>query len=165
MSKYSPLEQQTLRVAKQCVGYREATGRNDGWFPRLVQRWVATGYSWLDNAPWCACYVTWAVHRAAGQLKQKPLMPRNASSSALYAWAKKNGKLLPGPKAGCIGLVQRGGQGDSDGRRDAGKTHVHTFFVHNLDGETLLTIEGNFGNMVKWHRRRKPYQCHFMEIC
>lgn len=163
---YTRLEQQTLRVAKQCLGYREETGRNDGWFPRLVQRWVARGATWLDNQPWCIMFVTWAVHRAASQIGVTPVIPRNASSSSLYAWAKKHQKLLPVPKPGCIGLVRRGGQGDQDGGSNAGKTHIHGFFVHSVtaSGE-LVTVEGNFRNSVCWNKRRRPYNCDWMEIC
>lgn len=58
----TPLAQKTLQIAKTKVGQREATGRNDGPFVRLLQRWAAKGGTWLDNgktkcqfACICAC--------------------------------------------------------------------------------------------------------------
>ncbi|HYF39964.1 MAG TPA: hypothetical protein VD930_09765 [Gemmatimonadales bacterium] len=164
MAEYTPLVQRTLQLAKQYVGQREATGRNDGWFPRLVQRFVAKGSRWLDNQPWCVCYATYVIHTAAKELGIKPAFPNSASSSQVYAWAKQHGKLLRAPVPGCVGLVRRGGQGDQDGRNDAGKTHIHTFIVHDIQGTTLITTEGNYRNSVCWNKRRHPWNCDFVAI-
>jgi hypothetical protein len=160
------LQQRTLQVAKRLVGKREATGRNDGWIARLTQRAVDPLLTWLENQPWCVCFVVYCVHTAAGELGVRSILPKLASSSLLYSWAKRNGKLLAKPVSGCIGLVRRGGSGDHDGRGNAGKSHIHTFFVHTVlpDG-TLITVEGNFRNAVCWNRRRAPYGCDFVEIC
>lgn len=159
------LQQRTLQVAKAKVGQREATGRNDGPFVRMLQRFVANGAAWLDGQPWCIMFVTWAIHAAAKDLNIKPVVPKNASSSSLYQWARRNAMLLTHPVAGCIGLVRRGGRGDSDGRSSAGKSHIHGFLVHTVEADgTLVTVEGNFSHAVKWNRRRKPYNCDFVQI-
>jgi hypothetical protein len=161
----SKLEQRALQIAKRHVGEREATGRNDGPAVRFWQRLVAKGYTWLDNQPWCVCFATGVVHLAGKELGVSPRLPLNASSSSLYAWAKRNGKLLPKPVDGCIGIVRRGGAGDHDGGANAGKTHVHTFVVHTAyPNGTLATIEGNFRNSVCWNQRRAPYGCDWVRI-
>lgn len=165
MRQLTPLEQRSLQVAKRHVGEREASGRNDGAAVRFWQRLVAKGATWLDNQPWCVCFATGVVYLAGKELGMKPKLPLNASSSSLYAWAKREGQLLPKPVDGCIGVVRRGGQGDQDGAAYAGKSHTHTFVVHTVEANgTLVTVEGNFRNAVCWNRRRAPYGCDWIAI-
>jgi len=159
----TPLQQRALQIAKRHVGEREATGRNDGAAVRFWQRLVAKGYAYLDNQPWCACFVTGVVSLAGKELGITPAVPLNASCSSLYAWAKRNGRLLKAPVDGCIGLVRKGGHGDQDGRTGGG-THIHTFLVHTVrpDG-SLACIEGNYRNAVCWHTRERA-GLDFVEI-
>lgn len=161
----TPLQQRSLQIAKKHIGEREATGRNDGAAVRFWQRLVAKGYAWLDGAPWCACFATGVVHLAAKELGIVPQLPLDASSSSLYRWAKKHGKLLPKPVNGCIGLVRRGGSGDHDGGANAGKSHIHTFLVHDAPPSgVLVTIEGNFKNATSWNKRKANSGLDFVEI-
>ena len=149
----TPLAQRTLQIAKQFVGQKEATGRNDGWLPRLVQRWVARGAAWLDNQPWCACFATYCIHAAAQELGLPVRVPPNASSSSLYRWFRANGKLLRAPVAGCVGLVKGGPTG-----------HSHTFLVHDVQGAEVVGVDGNYQNAVGWSRRPVS-ACDYGEIC
>lgn len=162
----TPLAQKALQIAKAKVGQREATGRNDGPFVRLLQRWAAKGGVWLDNQPWCVMYATWAVWEAARVLGTTSLIPERASSSRLYAWAKKHGRLLKRPVDGCIGLVRRGGAGDQDGSANRGKTHIHCFLVHTVEPSgRLVTLEGNWRNSVGWNHRKTSEPLDYVEIC
>lgn len=159
MAKFTPLAQRTLQVAKRYVGLQEATGRNDGEQIRFWQRWGANGKAWLDGQPWCACFATWCVHRAhnelrrEGQVLQPLLTPKNASSSSLYRWYKRSGKLLAKPKTGCVGLVKGGPTG-----------HSHTFLVHDVQGGEVVGVDGNYRNGVRWSRRPAS-DCDYGEIC
>lgn len=160
MRALTPLQRRSLQIAKRHVGEREATGRNDGAAVRFWQRLVAKGATWLDNQPWCVCFATGVVYLAGKELGISPALPLNASSSSLYAWAKREGQLLPGPVEGCIGVV-RAPKGGSAG----GKSHTHTFLVHTVQPEgVLVTVEGNFRNSVGWNRRRAPFGCDWVEI-
>lgn len=160
------LQQRALQVAKRYIGVKETTGRNDGPVVRMFQRYVAKGYAWLDSQPWCVCYVTYCVHAAAKELGVKPAMPYEASSSRLYAWAKKNGRLLKAPRNGCIGLVRRGGRGDQDGRATGGSSHIHCFLVHTVEPDgRLVTLEGNYRNSVGWGKRKASDPLDYVEIC
>jgi len=154
------LQQRSLQIAKRHVGEREATGRNDGAAVRFWQRLVAKGYSWLDNQPWCVCFATGVVYLAGKELGVTPELPLNASSSSLYAWAKRQGKLLPQPVDGCIGVVRAPVGGSAEGR-----SHTHTFLVHTVHPNGVLaSVEGNFRNAVGWNQRRVPYGCDWVEI-
>lgn len=159
------LAQKSLQFAKQKMGVKEATGRNDGAEVRVFQRWAAKVGTWMDNQPWCVAFATWCVWQGARALGRTSLIPERASTSRLYAWAKKNGKLLSHPVDGCIGLVRNGGRGDQDGSANHGKTHIHTFLVHTVEGNKVLTIEGNYRNAVCWNRRPINSTLDFMEIC
>ena len=179
MFELSPLQRRALIVAKRHVGTREATGRNDGPLPLLVQRWVAKGAAWLDRQPWCACYATWAVHRAANELRaageevEGPRIPPNASSSSLFRWFRAQQLLTPA-RPGTVGLVKGGPTG-----------HRHTFLVHDvvrpagaralsmLSGslapadvrptDLVIGVDGNYRNAVQWSKRRVS-ECDFGAI-
>lgn len=135
------LGSEALEVAKAKIGIKEATGKNDGPFILMVQRWVAAGSKWLDGQPWCACFATWCIYQAAEKLGMKPRMPKSASSTSLYAWFKKNGELLTAPEPFCVGLVK--GSGGAKG-----KTHHHTFLVESIEGNVVKGIDGNYRNAV-----------------
>lgn len=150
---FSALEQKTLQVAKGFLGVREATGHNDGTQVNAFQRYVARGAAWLLGQPWCVCFVIYCVKKAAGALGVTSRLPLTASSSELYRWYLAHGLLLAKPKPGCVGLVRGGKTG-----------HEHAFLVHDVDGETLVTVEGNWGDAVRWNRRRVE-GCDFGVIC
>jgi hypothetical protein len=145
---YTPLQQRTLQVAKRWVGERE-TGVNRGKKGGIIQTAQLWFGNWMVGQPWCAAFATYCIFKAAKELGVKNPFIKSASSSAIYAWAKKTGRLLNGPEPGCIGLVVAG--------RNAakGKSHEHTFLVHNIDGDEVVTIEGNWSNKVRWNRRKK----------
>lgn len=148
----TPLRQRTLQVAKRFVGASENIGPNRG---TVIERFQLFIGRWMIAQPWCVAFSVYCVYRAANELKMGTDLLKTASSSALYTWAKRHGRLLTKPEAGCILLVRAGGAGDSDGRADHGKSHIHCGLVHTVEADgTLVTIEGNFGNKVKWNRRR-----------
>jgi len=142
MIKFSPLEQRTLGVAKRLLGKREATGRNDGWIARLCQRFVDPGLSWLENAPWCVCFALYCCHTAARELGGASRLPKVASTSLLFRWFQERGLLLDRPKPGCIGMVRGGKTG-----------HRHTFLVHDVHGDRVIGVDGNYRNAVAWSSR------------
>jgi len=151
MAELTDLQQRTLQVAKRFIGASENQGPNRGTRIAPFQLWFG---KWLLGQPWCAAYVIYCCEIAAKELGLPRTVPKYASCSLIFAWAKQKGRLLDHPEPGCIFLVRRGGQGDSDGRADRGKSHIHTGFVHGVESDNrLLTVEGNFGNRVAWNRR------------
>lgn len=149
---FTALEQRTLQIAKGFVGTREATGRNDGPVVSVFQRFVANGARWLLGKAWCVCFVLYCVKRAARDRKLRSRLPLTASSSALYNWLKREGLLITHPRPGCIGFLRGGPTG-----------HRHTFLVHAVEDLTLVTVEGNLRNGVRWNRR--PWaECDFGRI-
>lgn len=130
-----------VEVAKTHLGEHELTGHNDGKFVNEVQDFVAPG---LHGEPWCACFATFCIKRAAEALglgPVQPIMPRSDSSTEIHSWAKRHGALLDTPEPGCIGLVR--GDGGSPG-----KTHHHTFLVDRVEGGLVHSVDGNSSNKV-----------------
>lgn len=133
----------TMQFAVKKLGERELTGKNDGVFVRMLQRWLANGLKWMDGQPWCATFATWCMYQAAGVLKITPILNKNGSSTSIYAEAKKKGMLIAFPIPNCIGLMR--GDGGTKG-----KTHHHTFLVQSVDkaGAVVHGIDGNWKNAV-----------------
>lgn len=153
MPEFTALAQRSLQIAKSKLGEKEATGRNDGAFPRLVQRYIAKGAAWLDNQPWCVCFAVWCVHLAAKDIGKVSTLPYTASSSSLYRWYKKNGLLLDHPVPGCVGMVKGGRTG-----------HQHTFLVHDVRNGEVIGVDGNYKNAVSWSKRPVG-ACDYGPIC
>jgi hypothetical protein len=153
------LAQAAYAIAKANLGKREATGRNDGVFVRMIQNWLDGAGSWMDGQPWCAAFATWCVWQAAASLGIRPYLRRNGSSTSIYAQAKKDGFLLSGPIPFCIGLMRGSG-----GTR--GKTHHHTFIVAEVDYPAGIVrgIDGNWRNAVS-RSTHKIAECDFVAIC
>lgn len=161
---FTPLERRSLQVAKRLLGKREATGRNDGWIARLTQRFIDPTLSWLAGSPWCVCFVIYSVHTAAAELGTRSQLPKTASSSALFRWFVRNKKRIYKPRPGCIGMVRNGNASGSDRASNRGKTHIHTFLVHDVQGHEVVGVDGNYRNRVAWSRRPIT-ACDFGEIC
>lgn len=147
-----------IEIAETFLGQHEATGHNDGKFVNECQDFVKPNHS-DHGAPWCACFASYMIHKAAlvlGLGPSVPFMPKSDSSTSLYAWCKKHGKLLPHPAPGAIGF-RRGGQPD--------KTHNHTFMVRSVDVSSgvVHSIDGNEGNAVA-HGAHSIAGCDFAEI-
>lgn len=148
----------TVEFAQAKLGIKEATGKNDGPFIRMLQRWLANGAKWMDGQPWCAAFATWCVYEAAKKLKVTPVLKKNGSSTSIYAFARSKGLLLQSPEINCMGLVRGSG-----GTR--GKTHHHTFLVEKIDlaQGVVFGIDGNYRNAVS-RSVRKIADCDFVAI-
>lgn len=157
----TPLRQRVLQIAKRHVGEHETAGKPNrgpvGGIVNTVQLWIG---NWMLGQPWCAAFGTYCIAKAAQELGVKTDFIKSASSSAIYAWALKNGRLLSAPEPGCIGLVKAGKNAA------AGKSHEHTFLVHTLelDGKQVLTVEGNWSDRVRWNRRSVTSNYNWVRI-
>lgn len=152
MIKKPSLQEMTLSVAREYLGKKEASGKNDGAFVRLVQLFVAKGSAWLENQPWCVCFVTFCVHQAALILGEKTQLPREASSARLAKWFKERELLTDKPSERCIGLI-----------KDPKKGFRHTFLVGGIQGDFVWGIDGNWQNAVT-RTQHKIKDCMFGPI-
>lgn len=149
------LAHQTLEIAKTKLGIKEATGHNDGPFIKKVLNWAA---GLMEGNPWCASFATWCMYQAAVQVNQTPVLKRSASSTSIYADAKRKNLVLHAPIVNCIGLI-RGTGGTT------WKTHHHTFLVESVDlfhGD-VHGIDGNWSNAVR-RTSHKIKDCDFVAI-
>jgi hypothetical protein len=134
----------SIQLGLKELGVKEATGKNDGKRVGVYQDFIDGDKStWMKGQPWCAAFMSWCVDQAAKKLGLTPKLKKTASSSDIYAQAKKLGLVLDQPIPYCIGLIK--GTGGS-----AGKTHHHTFRVLSVDLEHGLVhgLDGNWGNQV-----------------
>ena len=124
-----------LQIALSQVGVKETPVNqvkyNDWYYGRHV-----SGAAY----PWCVVFVCWCAEQV-GVLEK--LIPRTASSSAMYRWFKSNTGITKTPKPGDIGFLK----GDST-------PASHTFIVYQVDGNSIITIEGNIDNKVVKQTRK-----------
>lgn len=158
------LAKRTLERAEAAlaVGVKEEpAGSNRGKYVDVYQKWflLKRNLKWALGFPWCACFATYQIHHAAKDLKlEKIAFPVSASSSEIYAWAKRTRNLIPFPTPGCIGLVKNQG-----GAAEDWKSHEHTFIVTKADGGYVYGIDGNWLQRVS--RSKRPASiCHYVRV-
>ncbi|HTE19600.1 MAG TPA: peptidoglycan-binding protein [Armatimonadota bacterium] len=148
-----------LEEAVARVGVRESPrGSNRG--PEVDE------YNRVAGAPpgsfWCMSFVQFCVDEAARKLDRRNPLHRTASCSALYRWAREQGRLAARPEPGDIFLCIGGERG-----------HYHTGFVRKLlGGERFSTVEGNSNddgsaNGVEVAYRpqgRRLAACHYVRL-
>lgn len=129
-----------VSVASGEIGVREATGKNDGTRVEEYLRYthLTAGYEW------CASFVSWVFGQAGFT------QPRNPWSPALFPNARtywKNGSFVQEAKASIETADVFGIYGVSAKRIN------HVGLVRELDGNYLVSIEGNSNNRVESRRR------------
>lgn len=112
-----------LEIAKSQIGVREATGHNDG---PAVEKYLASvglgkGYAW------CQSFAYWVCKEAYGK-ENNPLVK---TGGVLRNWSETKLKKSKTPIVGSIFVM------------DLGKGLGHTGFVTGIEGDSILTIEGN----------------------
>lgn len=123
-----------LEIAKSQIGVKETPINNVKYNTWYYGREV-NGSSY----PWCVVFVCWCASQV-GVLEK--LIPKTASSSAMYRWFKKNTSIAMQPKPGYIGFVK------NTGVDKVSYPAEHTFIVYDVNGDTITTIEGNIDNKV-----------------
>jgi hypothetical protein len=124
-----PVEHRTdvLQIAESCVGWTEATGRNDG--AKIDDILGSVGLRGTRN-PYCAAFVYYCGMRAGFP----GLYPRSAWSPDMVTqptWTRAKGGREPQP-------------GDTFGIYFPAKGRVaHTGFILRANGRTFDTIEAN----------------------
>lgn len=124
-----------LQIATAEIGVREATGRNDG---KRVEEYLS--YTGLGKGhQWCAAFVSWCYGQAG--LSQ----PRNPWSPALFPKARR---YAPPLGAGGINSADIFGIYGVSAKRIN-----HVGLVKSVQGNYLITIEGNSNDRVESRRR------------
>ena len=129
-----------LALAYDAVGALEEGGANRGAIVRAVM-------GGREGLPWCAAFATECYRLAARMLrKANPLsdLRNRLSSSAIFRWAKRRGKLTRRPRNGDLFLLPGGPTG-----------YKHTGIVRKVKGDRVFTIEGNLSDQVKLHQRKR----------
>lgn len=132
-----------LTVALSKLGAKESTGKNDGDF---VDECLAL--CGLDNKKqlqatgkgyaWCAAFVSWVFNKAGVVSIANAWAP---------AWFPEK-KLVKDGKYRCMDVAAIDYNGIKNG-------HVFFIFYWPEDGETFLSLDGNWGNVVGFNERKK----------
>lgn len=130
------LRERIVDIAVGEIGIREATGSNDG--TRVEEYLVYTDLG--KGHAWCAAFVSWCYSQAGH------LVPRNAWSPALFPIARRyteqqilEGSIRP---ADLFAIYNQ--------RR--GRIN-HVGIIRKIEGNWLLTVEGNVADRVLSKRR------------
>lgn len=125
------LRERIVDIAVGEIGVREATGRNDG---TRVEEYLA--YTGLGKGhAWCAAFVSWCYSQAGH------LVPRNAWSPALFPVARRYSSQQIRP-ADLFGIYNQ----------RLGRIN-HVGIIRKIEGNWLLTVEGNVADRVLSKRR------------
>jgi hypothetical protein len=149
-----------LSIAELDVGVREEPmGSNDGPRLRLYREHAVRNGRPLDGGPgpWCAYAASWAAFKAWAHLPSAPDVPHEwrASVAELVSDARASGTWHPAgdgyqPLPGDLAIFARGHGDPTRG----GEGHVGR--VERLEGDVLVTIDGNVGDA--WARVRRVFK-------
>ena len=145
---------QVLTLAAKYIGYKEKTSNKDlysfegnagkGNYTMFQEELAKAGF-WNNNKQgyeWCTSFVAWCFWRLCGNVEAKRILCLTGDYGAsCVSWAKyyaAQARLFTKPKVGDQ-YFQRG----SDGQP------CHTGIVESVNGNTFVTIEGNYGNAVQ----------------
>lgn len=145
---------QVLTLAAKYIGYKEKASNKDLYSFEgnagkgnytMFQEELAKADFWNNNKQgyeWCTSFVAWCFWRLCGNVEAKRILCLTGDYGAsCVSWAKyyaEQARLFTKPKVGDQ-FFQRG----SDGKP------CHTGIVESVNGNTFVTIEGNYGNAVQ----------------
>lgn len=94
------LANKVIELAKQSIGVKEETPNWGKW----VQVYLKFVGLFTPN-PWCAAFVAYKIHQAAGQLNIKSKWPKSGYVQGVVNWAKKNTFILRAPQSNSVFAV------------------------------------------------------------
>ena len=145
---------QVITLAAKYIGYKEKASNKDlysfegnagkGNYTMFQDELAKAGF-WNNNKQgyeWCTSFVAWCFWRLCGNVEAKRILCLTGDYGAsCVSWAKyyaAQARLFTKPQVGDQ-YFQRG----SDG------LPCHTGIVESVNGNTFVTIEGNYGNAVQ----------------
>ena len=145
---------QVITLAAKYIGYKEKASNKDLYSFEgnagkgnytMFQEELAKADFWNNNKQgyeWCTSFVAWCFWRLCGNVEAKRILCLTGDYGAsCVSWAKyyaAQARLFTKPQVGDQ-YFQRG----SDGKP------CHTGIVESVNGNTFVTIEGNYGNAVQ----------------
>jgi len=160
------VEGRTARVRERAVvAAISDLGRKEGNAARNLMtangRSIPEYWMWAEDPPgwedWCAASVSHWIRRGLGlpdwpATGYAPTLPGHpferwfVGVGQIFDWGEASGAFLRRPVAGCIFL---------DGKR-------HTGLVAYVEGDSVVTVEGNWSNQVSTVRRSTATLSHFV---
>lgn len=146
---------QVLTLAAKYIGYKEKASNKDlysfegnagkGNYTMFQEELAKAGF-WNNNKQgyeWCTSFVAWCFWRLCGNVEAKQILCLTGDYGAsCVSWAKYY--------AGQARLFTKPQVGDQYFQRDSRDgLPCHTGIVESVNGNTFVTIEGNYGNAVQ----------------
>ena len=145
---------QVLTLAAKYIGYKEKASNKDlysfegnagkGNYTMFQEELAKAGF-WNNNKQgyeWCTSFVAWCFWRLCGNVEAKRILCLTGDYGASCVnWAKyyaAQARLFTKPQVG-----------DQFFQRDSDGLPCHTGIVESVNGNTFVTIEGNYGNAVQ----------------
>lgn len=146
---------QVLTLAAKYIGYKEKASNKDlynfegnagkGNYTMFQEELAKAGF-WNNNKQgyeWCTSFVAWCFWRLCGNVEAKRILCLTGDYGAsCVSWAKyyaAQARLFTKPQVG-----------DQFFQRDSRDgLPCHTGIVESVNGNTFVTIEGNYGNAVQ----------------
>ena len=146
---------QVLTLAAKYIGYKEKASNKDlysfegnagkGNYTMFQEELAKAGF-WNNNKQgyeWCTSFVAWCFWRLCGNVEAKRILCLTGDYGAsCVSWAKyyaAQARLFTKPQVG-----------DQYFQRDSRDgLPCHTGIVESVNGNTFVTIEGNYGNAVQ----------------
>ena len=146
---------QVLDLAAKYIGYKEKASNKDlysfegnagkGNYTMFQEELAKAGF-WNNNKQgyeWCTSFVAWCFWRLCGNVEAKRILcltgPYGASCVSWAKYYAAQARLFTKPQVG-----------DQYFQRDSRDgLPCHTGIVESVNGNTFVTIEGNYGNAVQ----------------
>ena len=146
---------QVITLAAKYIGYKEKASNKDlysfegnagkGNYTMFQEELAKAGF-WNNNKQgyeWCTSFVAWCFWRLCGNVEAKRILCLTGDYGAsCVSWAKyyaAQARLFTKPQVG-----------DQYFQRDSRDgLPCHTGIVESVNGNTFVTIEGNYGNAVQ----------------
>lgn len=130
-----------IRIASAEIGVREATGNNDGKRVEEYLRYTALG----KGHAWCAAFISWCYGQAGISQPRNPWSPALFPNSRTYC----RGDACRRPNT--VALINSADVFGIYGQ--SAKRINHVGLVKDIQGQYVVTIEGNSNDRVESRRR------------
>ena len=142
-----------VEALSRYVGAKEEPkGSNRGPVVDQIVTGVTGDGKSLLGKPWCARALRFAYEKAAQELGQPlPFSSIKSKLAAVTDWADTFKGYACDPKPGCAALILDG-------------SHRHATLVSRVDGDTVVTVEGNHSDSVAIVKRQRSAFKHFLDI-
>ncbi len=158
--KLSQIRQTIIELAYDEMGYEEVGSNN---WNKYADELNKAGWTCAQNEPWCAIFVAWLVYKAGVPRENWPTY--FASTNNSIVWFRNRDRWFDKVNYQWSNKITSGGGGidnytpqpgdfvaiEDDDNKNNGPDHTGVIFSVNEEEGIIVTIEGNYNDMVDCH--------------